>query len=345
MKKVLTLVSAVTLGLGTSSATVAHPTTSAAKAPASTGIVPPQSITINGDVATPRTLKWPELAILPQQTMTVTIDGVSHVEKGPSLIDVIGLATPNIVACSRNDALRWWIQVTNKSGQAAVFGRGEVDTGFGNRPAILSISEDGKFLTTTSGPRLIVQGDASSAPDLRNVVMVTTRRAVQGLPVSGCPTTPNLFTPSVPSLVLNGDLKTPQTLAFSQLQGMTQASQTVSFLSGTTPTTTAEVGPTLSDVLAKAAPNFKSSCPDDKLRWYVEITGSDGYASILSYSELDPGIGNRNPLVSLTENGVSLLNAGPRVVQNGDVRGGRLVSGSVAVSVFRVAPRVPVAGC
>jgi len=26
----------------------------------------------------------------------------------------------------------------NESGEAAVFGRGEVDTGFGNRPAILS---------------------------------------------------------------------------------------------------------------------------------------------------------------------------------------------------------------
>ena len=143
MKNLLILVSAVIAGLGTSSAAIAHP---AAKTPASTGIVPPQSITINGDVASPRTLKWPELAILPQQTMTVTIDGVSHVEKGPSLIDVLSLATPNIVACSRNDALRWWIMVTNQSGQAAVFGRGEVDTGFGNRPAILSISEDGGAL-------------------------------------------------------------------------------------------------------------------------------------------------------------------------------------------------------
>jgi hypothetical protein len=286
MKKVLILVSTVILGLGTSSAAVAHPAKFAAKAPASTGNVPPQSITINGDVATPRTLKWPELAILPQQTMTVTIDGVTHVEKGPSLLDVIGLATPNIAACSRNDSLRWWIMVTNQSGQAAVFGRGEVDTGFGNHPAILSISEDGKFLTTA-----------------------------------------------------------PQTLTFSQLQGMSQVGQTVSFLSGTTPTTTTEVGPRLADVVAKAAPNFKSGCPDDKLRWYVEITGSDGYASILSYSELDPSIGNRNPLVSLSENGVSLVNAGPRVVQNGDVRGRRLVSGSVALSVFRVAPRIPVAGC
>jgi len=175
--------------------------------------------------------------------------------------------------------------------------------------------------------------------------MVTTRRATPQLPVSGCPATSNLFVPSVPSLVVNGSVHSPQTMTFSQLQGLSQVGQTVSFLSGSTPTTTTEVGPTLADVLAKAGPGFKSSCPNDKLRWYVEITGSDGYASILSYGEIDPSMGNRNPLVSLTENGISPSNAGPRVVQNGDVRGGRLVSGSVSLSVFRVAPRIPLAGC
>src|SRR5262249_41613935 len=156
--------------------------------------------------------------------------------------------------CSRNDTLRWWIQVTSDDGSAAVLGRGEVDPNFGNRPAILSIDEDGKFLTSV-GPRLIVSGDASSTRDLRHVVMVPTRRPLPQLPVSGCPATPGLVTPSVPSLVVNGDVKTPQTLAFSQLQSMAQTSQTVSFLSGTTPTTTTEVGPLLADVIAQAQPN------------------------------------------------------------------------------------------
>jgi hypothetical protein len=167
---------------------------------------------------------------------------------------------------------------------------------FGNRAAILSISDDGKFLTAV-GPRLIVPGDAGSARDLRHVAMVTTRRANPQLPISGCPSTANLFTPSVPSLVVNGDVRTPQTLAFSQLQGMTQVGQTVSFLSGSTPTTASKSGPTLADVLAKAA------------------------------REIDPSLRNRNPLVSLVENGGSLANAGPRVVQSGDVRGGGLGHG------------------
>src|SRR5689334_1184850 len=119
---------------------------------AATALVPPGEIAINGDVATPRTLKWSELATLPQRTLSVTIDGATHVEQGPYLTDVVGLATPNVLACSRNDLLRWWILVTGKDGAATVLGRGEVDNGFGNRPAILSISEDGKFLTGV-GPR------------------------------------------------------------------------------------------------------------------------------------------------------------------------------------------------
>src|SRR5262249_32434820 len=184
-----------------------------------------------------------------------------------------------------------------------------------------------------------------SARDLENVVMVTTRRATQGLPVSGWPTTPNLFTPSVPSIVLDGDVKTPQTPTVSPLQRLPQRARTVSLLSRSGPPANRALGARVEDVLAQAAPRCRTGCRNDKLRWFVEITGSDGYASILSYGELDPGIGNRNPLVSLSENGVSLVNAGPRVVQNGDVRGGRLVSGSVALSVFRVAPRIPVAGC
>jgi hypothetical protein len=78
-----------------------------------------------------------------------------------------------------------WILVTNKSGAAAVLGLGEVDTGFGNRPAILSLSEDGKFLTM-AGPRLIVPGDGASTRDISHVVMVTAGMASPQLAVPGC---------------------------------------------------------------------------------------------------------------------------------------------------------------
>lgn len=308
--------------------------------------VPPGEIEINGDVAQPRMLKFSELAILPQQTITVSIDGVTHTESGPYLESVLNLAIPNYPGCNKNNLLRWWMLVTSRSAGSAVLGVGEVDPGFGNRQAILSLSEDGRFLTM-EGPRLIVPGDGASTRDISHVVMVTSRMAPPQLPIGGCTSTgtPTYITPTIGSLVVNGDVANPTTYSFAQLQAMPQTTQTVSFLSGTTPTTNTETGPLLSSILDAAQPKFKNTCRNDKLHFYVAITGSDGYTSILSYGEIDSSLGNRNPLVSLSENGTSLTSVGPRVLQNGDVKGGRAVSGTVALTVFRVSPITSAASC
>ena len=66
-----------------------------------------------------------------------------------------------------------------------MLGVGEVDPLFGNRPAILSMSEDGQFLTKT-GPRLIVPGDGSSVRAISRVVMVTAGMPTPQLAVPGC---------------------------------------------------------------------------------------------------------------------------------------------------------------
>lgn len=79
-------------------------------------VVPPGKIEIGGDVALPTTLKFSELAILPQQTISVVIDAVTHTESGPYLESVLKLAAPGYLACSKNNLLRWWILVTNSSG-------------------------------------------------------------------------------------------------------------------------------------------------------------------------------------------------------------------------------------
>ena len=313
-------------------------------APAS--LVHPGEFEINGDVAQPRTLKVSELAILPQQTISVTIDGATHTETGPYLESVLNLAVPNYLACNKNNLLRWWIQVTSRDAGSTVLGVGEVDPGFGNRPAILSISEDGKFLTM-QGPRLIVPGDGASTRDIAHVEMVSTGMAAPQLPIGGCTAsgTPTYISPTIGSLIVNGDVANPTTYSFAQLQAMPQTTQTVSFLSGSTPTTNTEAGPLLSSILDAAQPKFKKTSRNDKLHFYVAITGSDGYTSILSYGEIDSSLGNRNPIVSLSENGTSLATVGPRILQNGDVKGGRAVSGTVAVTVFRVAPLTPASSC
>lgn len=348
MKRLLgILFAAVVVAALTISATAAMGAKKPAKAAKTVkAAVPPGKIEINGDVAQPRTLKVSELAILPQQTITVSIDGVAHTETGPYLESVLNLAVPNYLGCNKNNLLRWWIQVTSRSAGSTVLGVGEVDPGFGNRQAILSISEDGKFLTM-QGPRLIVPGDGASTRDIAHVEMVSTGMAAPQLPVGGCSASgsPTYISPTIGSLIVNGDVANPTTYSFAQLQAMPQTTQTVSFLSGTTPTTNTETGPLLASILDAAQPKFMNTCRNDKLHFYVAITGSDGYTSILSYGEIDPSLGNRNPLVSLTENGTSLASVGPRVLQNGDVKGGRAVSGAVALTVFRVPPITSAASC
>jgi len=109
----------------------------------------------------------------------------------------------------------------------------------------------------------------------------------------------------------------PQTFALSQLQSLTQVGESVSFLSGSTPTTTSESGPTL------------ATCSPESRRHSSRAARTTSSA----------------PLVSLVEYGASLANVGSRVVQNADVRGGRLVSGTSRspASALRRASLSPVA--
>lgn len=189
MRKAIAL--AALAALVVSSASALATTGRGAKTAPSNAVVVNGLVRLNGDVASPRMLKTAELAILPQQTISITITSgakvVTHTEQGPYLADVLNLTTPNFRACSKNDLLRWWILVSNAKGAAVVLGRGEVDAGFGNRPAILSISEDGTFLTA-QGPRLIVPGDGGDTRQLRNVSVITTGRAAPQLAVTGCET-------------------------------------------------------------------------------------------------------------------------------------------------------------
>src|SRR4051812_19565658 len=110
----------------------------------------------------------------------------------------------------------------------------------------------------------------------------------------------------------------PQTFALSQLQSLTQVGESVSFLSGSTPTTTSESGPRRSP-----------TCSPESRRHSSRAARTTSSA----------------PLVSLVEYGASLANIGSRVVQDADVRGGRLVSGTSRspASALRGASLSPVA--
>jgi hypothetical protein len=115
----------------------------------------PGLVTFNGTIPNQLALHPWELAILPQRTVTVTFlengKSVTHTEQGPYLTDALTFAGWQPIAACRNDVLRWWILASNAKGQTALMTRGELDPGFGNRQAILSISEDRQFLSAKTG--------------------------------------------------------------------------------------------------------------------------------------------------------------------------------------------------
>jgi hypothetical protein len=301
----------------------------------------------------PLTLTTSQLAALPQQTVTVSIDGASMTESGPLLSALLSQAGLQYISACKNDELRYWIEATGTNGSAVELTAGEIDPSFGNKPAILSISENGSALPS---PRLIVPGDATGARDIQDVANVTVGRAAPQLSGSVSDTaacTPAPFTapvsptPADGTVVINGAVAHPETLTYAQLGALPQVTQTDSFLGPHGTSTNTETGPTLFDVVSTADPRF-GFCDANALRFYVEVTSSeDGYASLVSWAEIDPRYDGNPVLLSLTENGHSTLttDTDPRLTVPGDVHGGRYVSGAAVITVFRAPRAAALPGC
>ena len=280
---------------------------------------------------TPVSLSAADLAALPQQTFTVTIDGKQVTERGPTLSTLLTRAGITFNASCKNDELRFWIEATGAGNAAAVVTAGENDTGFGNNPVVLSLVENG---TALGAPRFVVTEDPTDDRDVQGVTQITVGRAAPQLANTATPAcTAAPFTavtaPPPGSVLVNGAVQRPVTLTWAQLQSLPQVTQTDTFQAGANPTTVTEVGPTLWDVVSAAEPQFQQCNPTDDVRWYIEVISSeDGYASLLSLAEIHPFIGGKQALLSLSENGASQQSVGPRLTAPGDVKGGRYVSGT-----------------
>jgi hypothetical protein len=135
----------------------------------------PGEFVISGDVEQKLVLSTDDLVELPQRTMTVTFrsGGVpeTHVETGPLLVDVLALAEPRFDPDVPNHRLRFFVEAIDSDLYAAIVAYGEIDPGFGNKPVLLSIEEDGQALVQ---PRLVVPGDIRGGryvTDIINVIL------------------------------------------------------------------------------------------------------------------------------------------------------------------------------
>jgi len=137
---------------------------------------------------------------------------------------------------------------------------------------------------------------------------------------------------------VTGGVASPSVYDLAALQARLATTQTVSFLSGSTPQTHTYTGTSLWGILDSAGIAVNPAVKNDVLNQYVLATGADGYRSVFSLGELNPNFGNRPDLVAYAEtvNGVF----GPigtdgfaRITAPGDVKGGRYVSNLVNLDV------------
>lgn len=105
-------------------------------------------------------------------------------------------------------------------------------------------------------------------------------------------------------------------LSAARLARLPAVTKTVTFLAGTAPQTHTESGPALAAVLRAA--HVRAG-----LSTWVAAVGSDGYVATVTPGE--DWFGGRPLLISLAEDGVAL--PAPRLVTDGDIKGGRYVSG------------------
>jgi hypothetical protein len=275
------------------------------------------SVSVTGAVATPATYSEAQLAAMPQTTFTITRhDGGAVSATGVSLESLVTAAQPNVDPTIKNGLLRVTVSVGGRVGAPVTFGEGELDPSFGNHPAYLALTVGGHKLLA---PALLVPGDDQPIRAVAPVSTITV--GVQSpAPTAG-------FTPGTVT-VEQGSHTT--TLTAAQLAALPPETLRASFLAGTTTTNVTEVGPSLDEVLRAA------HVPLGVGTWVAGV-GDDGYVAVVTPAE--QWVAGKHLQISLNENGAPLSE--PRLVVDGDVKGGRYVSGLVDLVVGQGArPRV-----
>ena len=183
--------------------------------------------------------------------------------------------------------------------------------GLSNHPALLALTQNGCRIA--HGPELVVPGDRAPVRFVPRVSRLTV----------GIATTPATDTdPAAGSPVEVIDGRHHVTLSAALLARLPAETLHVSFLGPSGTQTHTEVGPSLLTVLAAAR------IWPTRGTW-VAAVGLDNYVATVTPAE--QLVGGRPLQRSLNEDGVAL--AQPRLVTDGDIHGGRYVSGVVDVYV------------
>jgi hypothetical protein len=275
---------------------------------------PDPTLAVSGAVAAPATYTATELAAMPLTTAQVRAfpgrRGRPHTEQGVLLETLANLSRP-ILPAAKNAFLRVVLTVQGDDEKGVTFALGELDPNFGNHPALLSIKEDGVQLRS---PKLVIPGDTKPIRFLDRVERITVgvESPVPTSPASGAVD------------LLGG--RHAIVLSSALLNSLPAQTLAVSFIAGTSTQHHTEKGPTLLEVLAAEDIRVTPTT-------WVAAVGSDGYVAVVTLAEAS--VGGKQLLFSTAEDGVSLSQ--PRLIVDGDVKGGRYVSLVVDLVVGRTA--------
>lgn len=272
----------------------------------------PQAVTVGGTVTTPASYSLAQLQAMPQTTFAVPARAgePAHSDQGVSLEQLVNAAAPMLPAGAKNALLRVLVTVTPSFGLPVTVALGELDPNFGNHPAYLALQQDGR--APLLAPELVVPGDTTAARTVYAVRQISVAVANPS--------------PTIPAHA--GDLKIDAglfttVLSAAQLAALPAQTLHVQFLAGgPTPQMHTEIGPTLATVLAAA--HIPSAIVSS-----VAGVGSDGYVATVTPAEAT--VGGRPLLISTNEDGQALTQ--PRLVTDGDVKGGRYDSDLVDLVV------------
>src|SRR5258705_13202364 len=122
---------------------------------------------------------------------------------------------------------------------------------------------------------------------------------------------------------LSGAVKEPRTWSVDGLATLPLQTQEVSFLGEGMQKSIRGKGVSLYDLLQRAKPKFDPKKKRDMLRYAVLVHATDGYATAISWGEIDPDFAAKPILVTVEENDKRLER--PGLIVPGDKHGGRHV--------------------
>ena len=311
-RPLVTLVAAAALALAPAAPALAQTDSAASSAVTAAQSKHQPALRVGGDVTTSRSYTLQELREL--STVTAKVPVGRHGERtatGASLFALVSAAAPKLPDV-KNAILQPVVTVYGDRHDAVSFALGELNPSFGNRDALLVTAWNGRAVEKTAA--LAVPGDRGTARSISRV-----SRVQVSVPVL------KAVPPAQAGSVTISNGGRTSTLSAAKLAKLRTTTRTVTFLSGSGQQTRVETGPLLADVLRVAGIRASANT-------WVSAVGSDGVAATVTLGESSSA--GSTQLLSLVEDGAKLTQ--PRLVPDGDVRGGRYISDVVTIVVGNI---------